>query len=215
MAKKTDGITKREAVRQALEALGRDAKPAQLRPYIKQTFGLDMTPGHITTAKGELLRGAQKGTTKQPASAPRAGQRPTPQATRGVETMANRANGPTKQEAVQKAVEALGRDARPPELQAYVKEQFGLDMTLGHVKTARNEFLRGGKKGKKKPGREPKAPPAPQPTGQPAPTQPARAPAPASGAGNGIRLGDIEAVKGLLGRVSPDQLKGLIDLLAR
>jgi hypothetical protein len=56
-AGKRNGISKKEAVRLVLEKLGRDAKPAQLRPYIKATFGLDMTPAHITTAKGELLRG--------------------------------------------------------------------------------------------------------------------------------------------------------------
>jgi hypothetical protein len=31
------GITKMEAVRRALKAMGRDAKPAQMQPYIKQT----------------------------------------------------------------------------------------------------------------------------------------------------------------------------------
>lgn len=55
-----NGITKKEAVRQALKGLGRNAKPAQLQPYIKATFGLDMTPAHITTAKGELHRGKAK-----------------------------------------------------------------------------------------------------------------------------------------------------------
>ena len=33
-AVKGNGISKKEAVRLALEKLGRDAKPAQLRPYI-------------------------------------------------------------------------------------------------------------------------------------------------------------------------------------
>jgi hypothetical protein len=54
---KRNGISKKEAIRRALGELGRDAKPAQIQPYIKETFGLVMTPAHITTAKGELLRG--------------------------------------------------------------------------------------------------------------------------------------------------------------
>jgi hypothetical protein len=53
-------ITKVEAVRRALKALGKDALPAKLQPYIKQTFGIDMTPAHITTCKGDILRKGRK-----------------------------------------------------------------------------------------------------------------------------------------------------------
>jgi hypothetical protein len=73
------GISKKEAVRRALQKLGRDAKPAQIQPYIKQTFGFDMTPGHITTAKGEILRG--KGGPGKPA-APQEQPAPQPQGQR-------------------------------------------------------------------------------------------------------------------------------------
>jgi hypothetical protein len=53
-------ITKVEVVRRALQALGKDALPAKLRPYIKQTFGIEMTPAHITTCKGVVLRRGKK-----------------------------------------------------------------------------------------------------------------------------------------------------------
>src|SRR5207248_8356264 len=49
-----------EAVRRALKALGKDATPAKLQPYIKQTFGIEMTPAHVTTCKGGILRKKKK-----------------------------------------------------------------------------------------------------------------------------------------------------------
>jgi hypothetical protein len=53
-------MTKVEAVRRALKALGRDATPAKLQPYINQTFGIQMTPAHVTTCKGVILRRKKK-----------------------------------------------------------------------------------------------------------------------------------------------------------
>ena len=55
MAKK---LTKQEAVRRALQHFGNDAKPAQMRPWIRQELGIDMSPDHISTAKGDILRKA-------------------------------------------------------------------------------------------------------------------------------------------------------------
>jgi len=58
MADKTNGqvatgaqkpITKMEAVRRAWRALGKDAKPAQMKGFIKNRFGIDMTTDHIST----------------------------------------------------------------------------------------------------------------------------------------------------------------------
>src|SRR5262245_28947883 len=57
---KPANITKVEAVRRALKALGRDATPAKLQPYIKQTFGIEMSPAHVTTCKGVILRKKKK-----------------------------------------------------------------------------------------------------------------------------------------------------------
>ncbi|HKB35663.1 MAG TPA: hypothetical protein VKD72_04365 [Gemmataceae bacterium] len=65
MADKTNGqvatgaqkpITKMEAVRRAWRALGKDAKPAQMKGFIKNRFGIDMTTDHISTCKGEIRR---------------------------------------------------------------------------------------------------------------------------------------------------------------
>jgi hypothetical protein len=63
MAKK---LTKQEAVRRALQHFGNDAKPAQMRPWIRQELGIDMSPDHISTAKGDILR---KAGVKKPAKA--------------------------------------------------------------------------------------------------------------------------------------------------
>ena len=53
-------ITKLEAVRQALAKLGNDALPSQMQPYIKKTFGIDMTTDHISTSKGDIARKARE-----------------------------------------------------------------------------------------------------------------------------------------------------------
>ena len=80
MADKANGqqgaISKMEAVRRALGDLGKDAKPAALQPYIKDKFGLDMTPEHITTCKGSILKASRKGKGKGKGKA--AAAKPTP-----------------------------------------------------------------------------------------------------------------------------------------
>jgi hypothetical protein len=43
------GMTKREAVKRALKDLGRDATPTQLQPHIREKYGFEMTPEHIST----------------------------------------------------------------------------------------------------------------------------------------------------------------------
>jgi hypothetical protein len=120
-------------------------------------------------------------------------------------------SGITKQEAVRRALAALGKMALASDIQKYVKETFNLDMTIDHIYTAKSSVLGKGKKKARKPAV--KQPPAPEPIAaakplvQPAPV--ARTPA------GGIRLEDIEAVKGLLGRVGADNLKALAEMLAR
>ena len=60
--KKNSGMTKQEAVRQALAELGNDAMPMQIKGFVKERFGIEMTTAHISTAKGDILRkGGRKG----------------------------------------------------------------------------------------------------------------------------------------------------------
>ena len=54
-------ISKQEAVRRALAHFGNDAKPAQMRPWIKAELGIEMSTDHISTAKGDILRKAGLG----------------------------------------------------------------------------------------------------------------------------------------------------------
>jgi hypothetical protein len=162
--------------------------------------------------------------------------------------MADKSNPPkaggstiSKKEAVQRALQKLGRDAKPAQIQPYIKQTFGIDMTPAHVTTAKGEILRG-KGGPGKPA-APKEQPAPQPRGQrlaavptatpgaagdgkakaqaaPAKRREAAVPATKSkvapqAAGGGISLEDIAATQGLLQRVGAEHFKQLIDLLAR
>jgi hypothetical protein len=60
MAKKTTGLTKMDAVRQALKDLGKDAKPTQLKGHIREKFGIEMSTDHISTSKGIILRKGKK-----------------------------------------------------------------------------------------------------------------------------------------------------------
>jgi hypothetical protein len=110
----------------------------------------------------------------------------------------------TKMEAVRRALAELGRDAKPSQIQGWVKEKYSIEMGTDHISTAKGQILRkaGGKR--KSPAITPAA------TAQPA----AARHGPAS-QGNGFSLDDIEAVKGLVGRVGADGLKKLIEMLAR
>ena len=67
------GMTKMEAVRQALAKQGPNARPMDLRDYIKKTFGIDMSTDHISTCKGDIARKKAKpkvmqSAAKQPAA---------------------------------------------------------------------------------------------------------------------------------------------------
>jgi hypothetical protein len=64
-------ISKQEVVRRALGHFSRDAKPSQMKPWIKEQFGIDMGADHISTAKGSILKAAGKGKPTAKASAPR------------------------------------------------------------------------------------------------------------------------------------------------
>jgi hypothetical protein len=189
MAKKTNSITKQEAVRRALADKGRDATPSQLKPYIKEKFGFDMSPEHITSCKTKVLKaGTAK---KEPGPKPK-------------EPPATTTSPPlNKFEAVKRTLAVLGRDAMPLAIQAYVKEHFGTDISTAVVSAYKKELKA---RAKKKPGPRPKQPPAPEPVV----VQPAK-----PAAKNGITLEDIQSVQGLISRVGAGQLKGLIDLLSR
>ena len=118
----------------------------------------------------------------------------------------------TKQEAVRRAVAALGKNALAKEIQKHVKEKFNLDMTIDHIYTAKSSVLGKKKKAATKPAAD--KPPAPQPAVAVASVRPAPAPVSSKQPG-GISLEDLQSAKALLGRVGAEQLHRLIDLLAK
>jgi hypothetical protein len=111
-------------------------------------------------------------------------------------------NGLTKMDAVRTALAQLGKSAKPLKIQEFVKAQFGVEMSTEHISNCKGEILRR-KSGAKKQARKP---------------APAAASTKAAAAGKGpraaITMADIQALKGLVGRVGPSQLKALVDLLA-
>jgi hypothetical protein len=71
MATKNGGpVTKMEAVRQVLAEMGKDAKPAEMQPVIKEKFGIEMSTDHISTYKGDILKKAKAKGGNKPAPAP-------------------------------------------------------------------------------------------------------------------------------------------------
>jgi predicted flap endonuclease-1-like 5' DNA nuclease len=106
----------------------------------------------------------------------------------------------SKMDAVRQAISELGKDASPIKIQEFVKSKFKMDMTTAHVSTYKTTVLR--EKGKK---------PVAAPASAPAPVK--AAPAPAKG--SAVSLSDLEAVKGLVGRVGEENLKSLIGILGR
>jgi hypothetical protein len=58
------GMSKMDAVRQALKDLGNNAMPKQLQPYIQGSLGVQMSVDHVSTYKSQILRKKSKGKAK-------------------------------------------------------------------------------------------------------------------------------------------------------
>ena len=117
----------------------------------------------------------------------------------------------TKQEAVRRALAHFGKDGKPAQMQGWIKEQFGIEMSTDHISTAKGIILRkAGGKAKKSAAK--KAAPKPQVQPAAASTSP---PKPTGGKAGGIALEDILAVKELVGRLGARPLHTLIDAFAK
>src|SRR5262249_679161 len=115
--------------------------------------------------------------------------------------------GPKKVEMVRRALAGLGKGAKPLQIRAFVKERFGTELDTNLISYYKKRLAGKRKKRQgKKAGAQPKQQPAAAPAGQ--------TKAPAAGR-SGINLDDLRLVKDLVGRVGAEQLRGLIDLLAR
>jgi hypothetical protein len=135
-------------------------------------------------------------------------------------TPANKAPGSrSKKEAVRRALQDLGREAKPMPIRDHVKQHYHIDMGLDHLSTVKGETLR--ETGQANPTAEKPAttkPVAPQAAAaRPAlhKAESAKAARPQAAAAWGIALTDIDTVKELLQRLGATNLKKLIDVMAR
>jgi len=77
--KAAGGMTKKEAVAKGLGVLGKAATPTQLQKHIKDSYGIDMNPNHISVEKGKILKAAgdhKRSAAKPTAATPPAAQKP-------------------------------------------------------------------------------------------------------------------------------------------
>ncbi|HYT88644.1 MAG TPA: hypothetical protein VEL76_08035 [Gemmataceae bacterium] len=126
-----------------------------------------------------------------------------------------------KMQAVRRALNEMGPDATPSQMQPYIKQKFGIDMSTDHISTYKGDIRRKAKEAKKA---APKAAAAAKPAAaKPAAKGKAKAKAapaaaakaPPKAAGGSVSLHDIQTLKGLVGRVGAQQLRTLIDLFSR
>ena len=102
-------------------------------------------------------------------------------------------------ETVRRALDELGQDAMPRDIQQHVQERYGMAMTPEHVSTYKSSLLR---KRKGRRGRKPKKEGAP-------------APAPSAARGEAtITLRDLRALKELADRLGGAKLRELAELVS-
>jgi hypothetical protein len=185
-AKTGTGVTKIEAVKRALAELGKDAKVLDIQAYVKQHFGIEISTGVIYTYKKNLADKLKESKQAKPAPA----------------------NGISKMDAVRQALSELGKTSKPVEIQKFVKERFNITMTVGHVSNYKTTIL--AKKKRKAPAKTVRSDVAVT-----SPVPPAPVAREAGKLSASVSLEDIRTVKSLLASVGADDLKDLIDLVAK
>jgi hypothetical protein len=120
-------------------------------------------------------------------------------------------SGLTKREAVRRVLEQHGKKTMPPDICKYVKEQYGLDLTVAHASNIKSTL---GKKrrGRRRGGRRLAA-------GKAQAESPAESTAVAKSSNSkgqgGLSVQDVETVKALVRRVDAGALHSLIDVLKK
>jgi hypothetical protein len=209
-------MTKVEAVRRALDHLGPIATGGRIQDYVRDNFGLEMSADHVYTTKAEILRRAKEHKNAKPRKgevAKQAAAEPRAQAAAPGEGSGE--GGITRIEAVRRAVTALGKDAPRTEIQTYVKDHYGIDMTVDRISTVKAEVIRKARQKKKKHARAARATAVSKPAGH-AETKPAPAAAPPRGnTKSTVLLADVLKLRDLLERIGPDHLRTLIDVMGK
>lgn len=197
-------ITKVEGVRRALQELGLDATADAILAFLKDRFGITMTRDHLYVTKGEIL--SQLAKKKPTAKIKVIAKKP---ALRPAQKQAH-ANGITRIEGIKQALKELGQDAKNPAIQTFLKDRYSMDIPGKLLTKYKGDIARrlAEKKAAQVKPVVKKALPRPQ-------VQSSMASAAAAKPVNGKKIGldDIQAVKVLMARVGPDQLRELITLL--
>jgi hypothetical protein len=223
----TATITKTEAVRQALLALGRNATRSQIQDFVLDQFGFEMGNDHVYTTKAIVLKTLELSDDEDELAEASREPAPQPEPARITEPVAS--SPPSGQqvsrlEAIRKTMAELGMDASRTDIQDYAMEHFGAELTPKYISDYRSKVFRRvrQKKGsrsravKKMPAKE-AAPvpslPAAKESVQPIPPQPAPV---LPGNGHVVyQVEDILAVKALVGRLGADSLRTLVEAMTR
>jgi hypothetical protein len=122
--------------------------------------------------------------------------------------------GISKMEGVRRALSELGRDAKPTQIQGFVQERFGIQMSTDVISTYKGDIARKAAKAQAATEKPPAAKTAV--TKQMAPEPQVKAPPThrANGQAAGIGLKDILAVKDLVTRVGANHLRTLIEVMS-
>jgi hypothetical protein len=122
-------------------------------------------------------------------------------------------SGMPKLTGVRRALETLGKDAKPAEIQDFMKRRFNLDITRGLITKYKSSIL-ANPSGRAKTTTKTR-PMAARSMAKTVSQPQARLVPMKANNGRGIQLEDIQVVKSLVKRVGPEHLRSLIDLLAR
>jgi hypothetical protein len=187
------GRNKTEAVRQALDELGQDAKAAKIQNYLKDRLGMEATTKQITDARSKILqKAAGQGQVKEALALPQGS--------------GSASSDITKMEGVRRALAELGPDAKPVAIRDYLQNRFGMEISRDVVSVYKRDLkAEGQEKAREK-----------SETGGESVAQPQQSePAPASKGQAGIPLPDILTIKDLVERLGAGPLHTLIDAFAR
>ena len=139
-------IGKGEAVRRALAELGPNAKPTDIRKWVKSQFKIDVEPNSISAFKTMLKKGTGSKKSKLGPA---------------------RSRGPaiSKMDAVRSALKKLGRKAKPQDIQSFIKSEFNVDMEPTLISNYKSHLLRKARKRRLKMHRQAAAAAPPPATG--------------------------------------------------
>jgi hypothetical protein len=107
-----------------------------------------------------------------------------------------------KMEAVRRAIDSLGYEASPLEVQQFVKDNFGQEMTANMVSSYKSSIRKeAGLKGKRKK------------RGRPRKDEPATAATASTSSHDAVPWKDIRTIKDIAGRIGKKGLRELVELL--